>query len=138
MEKSQKDKADVKAAFAQFYKALNEMFKGDLAPMSAVWSHANDVSYLGPQGGILVGWDNVLKSWKDQAAMKLGGTVEAHDMHLFINDNIAIIQNHEVGINYVKDSLQTIKIRATNIFRNENGQWKMISHQTDRLSHLKK
>jgi ketosteroid isomerase-like protein len=33
---------------------------------------------------------------------------------------------------------QTVTIRATNIFRRENGQWKMIGHHTDLLTFLAK
>jgi ketosteroid isomerase-like protein len=31
-----------------------------------------------------------------------------------------------------------VSIRATNIFRKENGQWKMIGHHTDLLPFLEK
>ncbi|MHC4850946.1 MAG: PAS domain-containing protein, partial [Planctomycetota bacterium] len=67
---------EVRAATDQFYVALNRMFTGDLAPMNAIWSHANDVTYMGPVGGFQVGWDAVRKGWEAQAAMKLGGNVE--------------------------------------------------------------
>ena len=31
--------------------SLNLMFAGDLGPMKDVWSHADDVTYMGPDGG---------------------------------------------------------------------------------------
>lgn len=51
------DKAaqEVRAAAGQFYAALNVLFAGDVAPMSAVWSHRDDVTYMGPAGGFRVG-----------------------------------------------------------------------------------
>ena len=48
------DRSDTKAvaeAVAGFYAALNTMFKGDLGPMLEVWSHADDVTYMGPTVG---------------------------------------------------------------------------------------
>src|SRR5215468_5482606 len=74
------DQQAVRAAAAQFYSALNVMFTGALDPMKNVWSHADDVTYLGPGGGFRVGWNEVLQDWEKQAAMKLGGKVEPVDM----------------------------------------------------------
>jgi hypothetical protein len=93
------DKAAVQAATAQFYAALNTMFTGELGPMKQVWSHRADVTYMGPGGGMQVGWKKVLSAWKAQAARK-------------------------------------VSIRATNIFRKENGVWKMIGHHTDLLPYV--
>src|SRR5690242_1437080 len=74
------DEKAVRAAAGQFYSALNKMFAGDLGEMTEVWSHADDVTYMGPGGGFQVGWAQVLESWKAQAAMKLGGSVKAADL----------------------------------------------------------
>ena len=65
---SESDKG-VKEAAMRFYSALNTLFKGDVSPMIELWSHAPDVTYLGPQGGILIGWDQVRKAWEEQAAL---------------------------------------------------------------------
>jgi hypothetical protein len=46
--------AAVAKANEHFYAALNAMFEGNLAPMEAVWSHAGDVTYLPPDGALLV------------------------------------------------------------------------------------
>ncbi len=43
-------------AVEEFYGALNAMFEGELAPVQALWSHADDVTYMGPGGGIEIGW----------------------------------------------------------------------------------
>ena len=41
---------DIAAAAGGFYTALNALFEGDVAPMVDVWSHAEDVTYMGPDG----------------------------------------------------------------------------------------
>lgn len=137
MPKLLEDTTEIKTILSEFYDALNTLFKGDAAPMLAVWSHSDDVSYLGPQGGVLVGWEKVLKAWKDQAAIKLGGNIAPEDVHITRIDNIGIVQNYEVGSNLPNGKHQKVRIRATNIFRKENGKWKMITHHTDLLSFLK-
>ena len=61
---SKGDEKAVRAATEQFYAALNTMFTGELGPMKDVWSHAGDVTYMGPAGGLQVGWNQVLKEWE--------------------------------------------------------------------------
>lgn len=133
------DKELVRAATKQFYVALNKMFTGDLAPMKEVWSHEKDVTYMGPDGSYQTGWKRVLANWEKQAAMKLGGEVEPKEMRITVGENLAVVHNLERGKNMSKDGKPTIvAIRATNIFRKENGKWKMIGHHTDILPFLKK
>ena len=130
---SKSDKEAVEAAAAQFYTALNTMFTGDLGPMKKVWSHAADVTYMGPGGGMQVGWDQVLPVWETQAALKLGGSVRAEQTHVIIEGAIAVVQNYEKGEN---GEGREVSIRATNLFRTENGKWKLIGHHTDLLPFL--
>ena len=134
------DTAKVEAAVSQFYVALNAMFTGDLSLMKDVWSHGDDVTYMGPGGGFQVGWSQVLAEWEAQAAMKIGGQVEAEDMRITVGTTIAVTHNFERGENMLAGAgqPQAVSIRATNIFRKENGTWKMIAHHTDRLPFLTK
>lgn len=132
------DEAAVRAAAAQFYTALNAMFAGDLAPMVGVWSHAGDVTYMGPGGGLRVGWSQVLADWQAQADLKLGGEVEARDLQVAVGSDLAVTSGYEVGRNVVDGKVQTVTIRATNVFRLEDGRWKMIGHHTDLLPYLQK
>mgnify|MGYP003392420201 CR=1 FL=1 len=131
------DKKAVMNAEAQFYVALNQFFTGNLDQMKEVWSHADDVTYMGPGGGLLVGWDEVLKEWQSQAALKLGGKVEAADVQITVGQDIAVVSNYENGENTNANG-KTVKvsIRATNIFRKEGWKWKMIGHHTDLLPYL--
>ena len=134
---AEKDEKGVRNAAAQFYAALNEMFTGELGPMKKVWSHADDVTYMGPGGGFQVGWSQVLKNWEAQAALKLGGKVEPADMRITVGAEIAVVSCYEKGENTnAKGETQKVSIRATNIFRKEKGEWKMIGHHTDLLPHL--
>jgi ketosteroid isomerase-like protein len=134
---AEKDEQPVRNAVAQFYAALNDMFTGELAQMKKVWSHADDVTYMGPGGGFQVGWNQVLKNWEAQAALKLGGKVEPADMRVTVGTEIAVVSCYEKGENTnAKGETQKVSIRATNIFRKENGEWKMIGHHTDLLPYL--
>jgi len=133
------DEEAVKEAVSQFYVALNEIFKSNIEPMKEVWSHAGDVIYMGPTGGIKIGWQQVLADWEAQAAMKLGGTVKPENMTITVGNNLAFTTNYEKGSNINADGKpQEVSIRATNTFRKEDGKWKMIGHHTDLLPFLQK
>jgi len=130
-------KAAVLAANDQFYAALNAMFKGDAGPIEAVWSHADDITYMGPAGGFDSGWSAIRKDWESQTALKLGGHIQPTEVHVFVGQDIAVVSDYEEGENTnVNGKTVQVKLRATNIYRKENGQWKMIGHHTDLLPYL--
>ena len=129
------DAAAVMAAMAQFYTALNALFEGDAAPMSEVWSHAEDVSYMGPGGGMKHGWKEVSAHWKAQSSRNLGGEIRSAREKAILGSKLAIIYAQEEGSHMDDDGQeQTFSLRATNVFRKEDGQWKMIGHHTDIFS----
>jgi ketosteroid isomerase-like protein len=133
------DEQAVRDAVAKFYSALNVMFSGDAGPMKAVWSHAADVTYMGPDGGLTQGWPAVLAGWEAQAAAKLGGEVQPADLHVTAGHDLAISNSWERGQNVGADGkVEVVSIRATNVFRKEGGSWKMIGHHTDLLPFLVK
>lgn len=132
-------KEPVRVAVKEFYSALNQMFTGELSSMKEVWSHKADVTFMGPNGSYQRGWKQVLAEWETQAALKLGGKVEPVDIHITVGDELAIVSNYEIGKNKGPEGqIQKVKIRATSLFRKENGKWKMIGHHTDLLPFLVK
>ena len=131
------DAQAVGQATTEFYKSLNALFTGDASPMNRLWSHSDDVTYMGPGGGIQIGWERVRDVWESQAALKLGGEVLPDEVSVTVGSDLAIVYCREVGNNLDAEGrpLQ-VSIRATNIFRRENGEWKMIGHHTDLLPFL--
>ncbi len=122
---------ELEMANTAFYSALNAILTGDITEMVGLWSHAADVTCLGPAGGLLIGRESVFAAWKHQATLKMQGEVHPEKMHFFEEGNIGIIQCIEIGNHNANGKTQQINIRAINIFRKEEGKWKMISHQTD-------
>ena len=124
-------------AIVQFYMAHNEIFEGNLAPMEEIWSHADDVTYMSPIGGILVGYEATINSWREQAELKLHGHVEPEDMQIVEGPLISVCQNYIMGTNFVVDGEEVHpNIRATTVYRKEGDSWKVISHHTDLMPWL--
>ena len=71
------------------------------------------------------GWDDVFQRALEHYAVP--GTV---------GRDLALVQNYEIGANVVNGVPVQVKIRATNLYRKEDGTWKMIGHHTDLLPFL--
>ena len=122
-----------------FYDALAAIFKGDTSAMEAVWSHADDVTYMGPGGGYQIGWAQVLENWREQARLRMGGAVVAEDIRISVGRDMAVVHNYEKGHVALPEGGETsVSLRATNLFRLEYGTWKQIGHHADLLAPLVK
>ena len=128
----------VKDADERFFSALAAMFSGDVAPMESLWSHADDVVYMGPVPGLLhKGWQAIDKDWLQQAKMNLGGSIEVLERHMTVGGDLAVV--HSVAKTKAQDpsdKAAQFNIRGTNVFRKEDGAWKLIAHHSDPLPYV--
>lgn len=134
-----KTEQELRAANDRLYAALNAMFTGDLQPLNDIWSHGEHITNMGPFGGRLTGWEAVEAEFKKEAAMKLGGKIVCKDLHVFAGTDMGYTVCIEEGENMSADGTPVVvSFRATNIFHLENGQWKLVHHQTDLSPQLEK
>jgi ketosteroid isomerase-like protein len=122
---------EVRQASDRFYAALDSMLNGDPGPMADVWSHDATVSAMHPLGGREVGWDVVRGSWESAAQAFEGGSHEVSDLEVSVLGDVA----YTTGIEHVDATVGGkslhFDIRATNIYRREGAEWKMVHHHTD-------
>lgn len=131
------EREHVRVAADQYFAALNAMFTGDMAPMTRVWSHADDVFYRGPAGGTHFGWDKVRDAWQRQADMHLGGSIAATDMAIVMDGELAAAVTRGVGENIIGGAKQAVTVRNTIVFRKEQGAWKAIGSHVDPVEGIK-
>lgn len=114
------------------YAGLNEMFIGNLEPLEALWSHSDSISYMGPFGGYLRGWEAVHKDFQAVTDMKIGGKLSCELLGSNLSGTMGYISCVEVGEN-IDPNGQAVAVRhrATNIFQWENDQWRLVHHHTD-------
>ena len=122
---------EVRQASDRFYAAVVNMLNGDSASMADVWLHDVTVSTMHPLGGREVGWDAVRGSWEGAAQAFEGGALEVSDLKVVVLGEAA----YTTGIEHVDattggKSLH-LDIRATNIYRRDDGEWKIVHHHTD-------
>lgn len=116
----------------QLYISLNAMFNGQFELISNVWSHSDTITYMGPFGGKLVGWDAIGKDFQQVTDMKIGGQINPEEVSVVVTSEMAYVTCFEVGENIGPDG-QVVKVRhrATNIFQLLEGEWKLVHHHTD-------
>ena len=121
----------IKAVIDSFHEALNAMLAGDAAPMEAVWAHTSDVIYIGPGGEYRIGWPQVRAEWARQAALKIGGSVKMMEIQVTADEKLAVVGNYVKGENFdMEEDAMPVSLRASSLFSNEDGQWKMIGLRT--------
>jgi len=126
------DEKAVHEAVAQWFVALNAMFAGDPQPFADLYSHADDVTYMGAEGTYRIGWEATYADWKTQAEKSLGGEVRGKEIHVIVDGTMATATHFTEGTVKTPDG-KTIdqRVRETSVFRKEDGAWKMVGHQAD-------
>jgi ketosteroid isomerase-like protein len=123
---------EILAATTLFYTALNSALQGDFDPLSAVWSHRPDVSDLSADGGQQFGWNEVHAHIQNMTRLYPSGKISAHDVKVVADGDIGYSVCTEAGQMRSADGpMVKFSQRATNIFRREGGQWKLIHHHAD-------
>lgn len=124
---------EVMRASDQFYAALAQMLAtGDAGPVTAVWSRNQAGSTMHPIGGREIGRDQVLAAWEQAGPAFTEGKVSADDLVVIpLSDDVA----YTVCIERFEGKMggETVRgeWRATNIYRREDGGWKIVHHHTD-------
>jgi ketosteroid isomerase-like protein len=123
---------DIRAATVLFYAAFNSALRGNLSPMSAVWSHRPDVTSLSAAGGHANGWNEVYAGFQNMARLYPGGSIEQRDMTVVAGKDMGYSVCTETGqLRSSEGPMVKFNQRATNIFRLEGGTWKLIHHHAD-------
>ncbi|MGD9711141.1 MAG: nuclear transport factor 2 family protein [Thermomicrobiales bacterium] len=124
-------KDDVQKASAKFYAALNAMAAGDSSSMSDIWVAGSEAAAMHPIGGRDDGAEQVLASFAQVASMASGGQVRLTDQRIQVGGDLAYELGVEEGDVTLAGEKIAINHRVTNIYRLENGEWKIVHHHTD-------
>ncbi|HEY6421212.1 MAG TPA: nuclear transport factor 2 family protein [Candidatus Binataceae bacterium] len=123
---------EIREATLLFYVALNSALNGDVAPMSEVWSHASDVTDFSPFGGRAVGWNQVYAQFQNEGRTNLARQVSPADMLVVVDGAMGYsVCNENSQVHTGPGVNTTLTYRATNVFRREDGKWKMVHHHAD-------
>lgn len=127
---------EVISADEGFFEALNRMFTGDVAQMLSLWSHSEDTVYMGPNHKVLVGWSNIRPSWEFQGGLKMGGEIKVTERHVTQSPELAVVHHVAEATHLANAGEGALSLRGTNVFRLEEGAWKLITHHSDPIPFL--
>ena len=135
---SQKEREERAVIYAtmQFYSALEGKYKENPEILSQMWSQGEDVTYMGVNGGYEVGWVEAYSQLQAQSSKYPSIKVQPTDLVVTVGPVLAVVHNYVEGVTGDAESAKgtnNIKLRATTVFRKENGKWKIIGHHVDDL-----
>ena len=99
-----------------FYEALAS---GDFDEMQRIWSDADDVTCIHPGWGPVVGREAVMRSW--ETILENPPQITCSEPRAYVSGESAYVIAYE--------NLGEGRLTATNLFRLEADEWKMIHHQ---------
>ena len=115
--------------------ALSAVANGDPEPMKALCSHTDDVSQCGLWGGVESGWAEVGERWEWVASQFVPGQgeVTSETAFLTVNGDMAYGVFIERWWGQLKSRSEPaeLKLRATLIFRREDGRWRAVHRHGD-------
>ena len=124
---------EVKQASDQFYTALNQMLAtGDAGALPAVWSQGQTGSTMNPIGDRELGRDQVLALWEQAGPAFSEGKASVDDLVVVpLGADVAYTVGTERFAGKVGGETFRGEWRATNIYRREDGGWRIVHHHTD-------
>ena len=128
---------DVDELIEQFHLARAEIVKGNPEPMKKLWSHREDVSLANPYSPPVRGWEQVAEVMEHGVSQYRDGYatgVEIVSKHVSAELAYVVeIERFEAKVGGRED-ITPIALRATIIFRPEDGEWKIVHRHADPIT----
>lgn len=107
-----------------FYEAFET---ASLDAMMAVWSASAEVVCIHPTGPMLAGVDAIRESWQQIFSGGGGVSLSINVIREYASENL-VIHLVEEHLTVVNQPAQQAHVLATNVYRLEDGGWRLLSH----------
>jgi ketosteroid isomerase-like protein len=115
------------------HRALRQHTGGNPRPYLELWSQAKDVSLMGGVGGHQVGIHDVTELLTAAAKTLDYETWEAENLVTGFDDTLGFTVELERLTRQIDGETEQMSLRATTIYRREDGAWKVIHRHGDNL-----
>ena len=128
---------DLDEVLQQFHLAQGEFVQGNPEPAKKVMSHREDVTLNNPLSPPAYGWEQVAETIERAAStMRDGEFVSAEIIQKHVTPEFAYVVEIERGVAKVggSEDITPWALRATMIFRPEEGTWKIVHRHADPIT----
>ena len=128
---------DLDQVLEQWQLASGEFLKGNPEPVQKLWSHREDVSLANPFGPPERGWDEVAKTTEHASSLCSDGEFVGFEIVAkYVTAELAYIVEIERAKAKIgpREDITPFALRATMIFRPEEGTWKIVHRHADPIT----
>jgi hypothetical protein len=112
-----------------------ELLRGTAKLLKELYSHDGDITVLGGFGGFEQGWNEVGPRLDWAASQFAGGSYERKTVSMVEGTDLAYTVSIEVNRVREKGKSEEVQLdlRVTQIYRRENGEWRLVHRHADPL-----
>jgi len=128
---------DVDELIERYQLALDGFMKGDPKPVQELYSHREDASLANPYGPPVRGWDGIAKTTEHAASLRRDGRATGFDIVAkYVTAELAYVVQIEHLESKIGQSeeITPYSLRATMIFRPEDGTWRVVHRHADPIT----
>jgi ketosteroid isomerase-like protein len=128
---------DVDQLIEQFHLAQGEVVKGNPEPVKRLFSHREDVTLANPFGPAVRGWEKVAEVTERAASQFRDGEMVGFEIiERHVTPDLAYVVEIEraKGKFGGSEDVALLALRATMIFRPEDGVWKVVHRHADPIT----
>jgi ketosteroid isomerase-like protein len=128
---------DVDELIERYQLALDEFMKGDPKLVQELFSHREDASLANPYGPPVRGWDGIAKTTEHAASLRRDGRATGFEVVAkYVTTELAYVVQIEHLESKVgeREEISPYFLRATMIFRPEDGTWKVVHRHADPIT----
>jgi ketosteroid isomerase-like protein len=129
--------SDFDEAVEHFHVAQGEFLKGNPEPVKELVSHRDDVSLANPYGPPVRGWQQVTETIERASSLRRDGEqVGIETIAKYVTADLGYVMQIERAKAKIdaREEITPYALRATNIFRCEDGVWKMVHRHADPIT----
>ncbi len=127
---------DFSQAHERAHEAVRALLKGNPEPQKQMLSQQDDVSLMNPVGVTLRGWEQIAQTVEQVASTMSEGDIDFENLVTYVTPELAFIVELERSKGRFSGGAEIVPftLRVTNIFRPEDGRWRIVHRHADPIS----